>query len=118
MDKWVLLVDDNVELLKTAAELLQAAGYSVLTAKDATDAMQKTEGVFLGAIVLDLDLAGEDGMMLFKFLKRNQPGVPIILYTGLEHDEEAIAKFLERGAAQYLKKGSSDLVQAVKRSFR
>ena len=51
-------------------------------------------------------------------MRLNHPGVPILLFTGLEHDEETVRKMLTQGAGQYLRKGSmEELVRAVKRSF-
>src|ERR1051326_4961755 len=79
-----------------------------LAARDASEAMIQTEGVALDGIILDVNLAGENGLMLMKFLKRNHPDVPIILYTGLNHDEAAIQTMLKEGARQYLRKGTME----------
>lgn len=88
-------------------------------AKDATEALAQAEESELGLIVLDLDLNGESGQVLMKFLKRNHPEVPILIYTAINHQEDEVKTLLQHGASQYLKKGSPDeLVKAVKRSFR
>ena len=113
--KKILCLDDDKDMLELEQLLLTQSGYQILTAKDATEAMVVTEDVLLDLIVLDLDLAGEDGLVMMKFLLRNHPGVPIILYTGQEYDQEAIAKMLQQGAARYLKKQTGDeLVAAVR----
>ncbi len=107
-------MDDDKAWREVVAIALQDAGYEVGTAKDATEAMVLTEGAQLGLIILDLDLGGEDGLMLMKFFKRNQPGVPIILYTGMDHDDDAILEMLRQGAQQYVRKDSlEDLLRAV-----
>ncbi|MEK7708041.1 MAG: response regulator, partial [Verrucomicrobiota bacterium] len=91
----------------------------VLTAADASEALRLTEGVSLGLIILDLNLAGESGLALMKYLRHNQPGVPVILYTGMEHDADAVVAMWAAGADQYLRKGPmEELVGAVRRSFR
>ena len=119
MEKKILYVDDNEEMLLTVADLLKASGYSVLTANDATAALHKTEGAVLGLILLDLNLAGENGVMLLRFFKRNHPDVPIIIYTGETHDQATIANLLKQGASHYLRKGSNDsLLEAIRKSFR
>ena len=57
--------------------------------------------------------------MLMKFLRRNHPGVPLILFSETEHDEEAVKAMLLQGAHQYLRKGGmKELIKAVRRSFR
>jgi hypothetical protein len=43
--------------------------------------MRKAAGSRLGLMIVDEDLAGESGIMLTKFLRRNHPGVPTMLYT-------------------------------------
>lgn len=119
VEKKILFVDDEADWREIVATTLKGVGHDVLTARDASEAMRQTEGVKLGLIILDLNLAGENGVMLLRFLRRNHPDVPIILYTGMEHDEEAVKAMLLQGAAQYLRKGSmEDLVKAVGRSFR
>ena len=107
-------MDDDKDWRDVVTGILQDAGYEVLTAKNATVAMRRTEDVKLDLIILDLDLDGEDGLMLMKFCKRNQPDVPIILYTGPRHDDDAILQMLKQGAHQYVRKGPmEDLCKAV-----
>jgi len=84
--------------------VFEDAGYEVLTAKDATEAMRLTEGVQLASIILDLNLNGEDGLELMKFFQCNQSGVPVILYTGMSHDDDTILAMLRQGAHQYVRK--------------
>ena len=119
MSKKILFVDDEPEIRSLVATSLQGAGYEVLTAADATEAMSLAEGVSLGLIILDLNLSGESGLALMKFLKRNYPSVPIILYTGHEHDDQQVATMLEKGAHRYVRKGTvEELVEVVRSSFR
>jgi len=108
MGKKVLFVDDEEEWRSMVGMSLGAAGFDVLVAKDGSDAMQLAEGAELGLILLDLNLGGENGMMLMKFLKLNQPGVPIVLYTGTEHDDAQVLEMLKAGAHLYLQKGSME----------
>ena len=117
--KKVLFVDDEKEWRSVVASALSGIGHEVLTAADASEAMRVTDGVSLGLIILDLNLAGESGLALMEYLHHNQPGVPIILYTGLEHDEATVVTMRQAGANQYLRKGPmEELVGAVRRSFQ
>jgi len=108
MRKKILFVDDEDDWRFMVTACLNEGGYEVLAARDASEAMLQTEGVTLDGIILDVNLAGENGLMLMKFLKRNHPDVPIILYTGLNHDEAAIQTMLKEGAQQYLRKGTME----------
>jgi two-component system response regulator VanR len=110
----ILFVDDESDWRQVTEMYLKDSGYEVMTAKDGTDAMSQTEGLSLGLIILDLNLAGEDGLMLMKFLLHNHPGVPVILYTGQEHSDEEVRQMLRQGAQRYVRKGRlAELLEAV-----
>jgi CheY-like chemotaxis protein len=113
--KTVLFVDDEGDWRFIAGSVLQDAGFNVLTAKDVTEALRRMESVKLDAIVLDLNLAGENGLLLMEFLKQKHPGVPILIYTGMDHDAAKIQEMLKSGAKQYLRKGAmAELCGALK----
>jgi len=115
MSRKILFVDDDPEIRSLVEISLQRGGYEVVTAADASEAMSRAEGVKLGVIILDLNLSGESGFTLMKFLKRNHPDVPVILYTGEAHDYEQVAAMMQQGAHQYVRKGTIEtLVKAVR----
>ena len=118
MGKKILFVDDDKEWRFMVATWLGHAGYEVLTAADATAAMAVGEGADLGLMILDLDLAGENGLVLMRFMKQNHPDIPVILFTGLSHDDDTILAMLREGAHQYVRKGAqADLIKAVQMAF-
>ena len=117
--KKILYVDDEADWRAIVATALEAAGFDVCTVKDASEAMAKAEDGSLGLVILDLNLAGENGLMLLKFLRFNHPEVPVLLYTGMAHDDTAVVSMLDQGADQYLPKGSmQELIVAVGAYFR
>src|SRR5262249_14262157 len=119
MDTKVLFIDDDVSWREMARSALEDGGYSVITAQDASEAMEKAEGVRLGLIILDLNLAGESGLTFMKYLRYNHPQVPILLFTGMEHDDSTVRAMLDQGADQYLRKGSTEeLIVTVGTYFR
>jgi two-component system, response regulator FlrC len=108
MHKKVLFVDDDETWRKRVSASFAQADYEVLTAENASEAMALAETNPLGLIVLDVNLDGESGLILLKFLRHNHPGVPIMLFSCVEHDDAAIRSMLEMGADQYLPKSSMD----------
>ena len=119
MDTTVLFIDDDQAWREIVQASLQNAGYNILTAQDASEAMERAEGVNLGLIILDLNLGGESGLTFMKYLKHNNPGVPILLFTGMEHDDPTIRSMLDQGADQYVRKGSlEELIVIVGTYFR
>jgi len=117
VDKKVLFVDDDVMWRKRVSASFAAAGFDLVTAGDASEAMALAEAGPLGLIILDLNLGEENGAMLLKFLKHNHPGVPILLFTGVEHDDGEVRRLLEMGADQYLTKSSVEELLVVASSY-
>jgi CheY-like chemotaxis protein len=114
--KRVLFVDDEGDWRFVAGSCLEDAGFEVVTAKDQAEALHRMETFKLDGIVLDVNLAGENGLLLMEFLKQKHPGVPILVYTGMDHDEAQVQTMLKQGARQYLRKGSmADLCNTLKR---
>jgi two-component system OmpR family response regulator len=103
----ILLVDDEADLLLLMADFLRNHGLGVLTALEAGRAMQLLGEHPVDLIVLDMNLAGEDGTKLMPFIQTNYPGMSIVLYTGLEHDDQQIKTLLKQGAICYVNKAQS-----------
>ena len=100
----ILIVDDEKDILHLAGDYLRANGFTVLTAMDADRAMRQLDENKVGILILDVNLAGEDGLSLMKFIKPNHPDIPIILYTGLTHDAKQVKAMLAKGADCYVDK--------------
>jgi DNA-binding NtrC family response regulator len=115
MSKKILYVDDNVVMLDLVKLLLGQAGYTAVIAQNVDDALRMGEGMTFGAIVIDVNLAGDSGLMLMDFLKHKHKAVPVILYSGGEHDQPNAEKMLALGASKFVqKRNGSELVTAVK----
>jgi CheY-like chemotaxis protein len=111
--KKILLVDANADGGEAVTLALQDAGGEVLTARDPSDALVQQYGIKLDLIILDSDLRGGGYLELMKLLKQRQPGVSVILCTGLAQEDDTVGAMLRLGA-QYLRKGSlRELWQAV-----
>jgi DNA-binding response OmpR family regulator len=100
----ILLIDDEPELLLVTGELLRAEGYRVLVAKDAGHALRQLDENQVRLIVLDINLAGENGLELMTFLNLNFPGAPVILYTGMDSGAADVKDMLKLGAACFVSK--------------
>jgi|HubBroStandDraft_2_1064218.scaffolds.fasta_scaffold1104332_1 twitching motility two-component system response regulator PilH len=100
----VLIVDDEKDVLHLAGDYLRANGFTVLTAMDADRAMRQLDENKVAILILDVNLAGENGLSLMKFIKPNHPDIPIIIYTGLTHDDKQVKAMLANGANCYVDK--------------
>jgi len=118
MGKKILCVDDDQNWRFIIETTLTDAGHELRTAADPSEAMRMLDDFKPDLVILDLDLAGEDGLMLMKFVRQNHPGLRIMLYTSMDQDGETIMKALEMGAAGYVRKGSpEELLQEVEMQF-
>ena len=115
MSKKILYVDDNVVMLDLIKLLLQQAGYAAVTAQNVDDALRIADGRSFGAMVIDVNLAGDSGLMLMNFMMHNHKGVPVILYSGGEREQANVDQLLALGASKFVqKRNGSELVTAVK----
>ena len=118
MARKVLFVDDDPHWRGLVQTFLKDAGYDVVAVRDAGEALLRIASIKPSLVLLDLDLGGENGLMLMKFVKLTHPQLPVIIYTGLEHDDEFVRRMLDQGAHQYLHKGSmQDLLGAVRKAL-
>lgn len=84
----VLLVDDDVWLLEHYTDLLSAAGYQVISAKNAVVAIDLIDKQAPDVIVLDVLLPGATGFSLLHELQSydDTATVPVIICSGLTDD--------------------------------
>jgi DNA-binding response OmpR family regulator len=79
----ILFVEDEAFVREVTGEVLRAAGYSVLTAKDAAAA--RTYHLQHGAVDLlltDVILPGENGRALAGMLRKSSPGLKVLFISG------------------------------------
>jgi CheY-like chemotaxis protein len=114
VSKRILCVDDDKDWRFVMETTLSGAGYEVITVENASEAWTRADDFEPDLVILDLDLAGESGLMLMKFLKENSADIRIMLYTGTDQDAEIIMHAMEHGAHAYVRKGApEDLLREV-----
>jgi signal transduction histidine kinase len=82
--KTVLVVEDEREVRELACEFLKAAGYSVLTAEDGSEALEIAQrlGKSVHVVLTDIVMPKMRGPALAKHLKTLLPHVKIVYMTG------------------------------------
>jgi CheY-like chemotaxis protein len=114
MGRRILCVEDDKDWRYVLEQTLTDAGYEALVVSDATETWERAELFEPELVIIDLDLAGENGLMLMNFVKQNAPDARIMLYTGTDQDAELIMYALANGAHAYVRKGSpQDLLREV-----
>lgn len=115
----VLIIEDNVEILKCMKVELEKSGLYVDIANNGLEGEQKAYVNEYDVILLDLSLPDKDGMEILKYLRKENIETPIIIITA----SIEITKGLNLGADDYIVKpfNMDELnarIQAVLRRFR
>jgi DNA-binding response OmpR family regulator len=101
--KHVLVVDDDPAMRAMIADYMADRGFEASTAADIPQAAGILAGSGVDLVVLDLKLAGEDGLELLRQL-RSESDLPVIVLTGHRREEVDRVVGLELGADDYLTK--------------
>ena len=101
----VLIVDDDVVLLKALPEALQLRmeGVAVDTCDSAPSALRQINATDYDAIVADIKMPGMDGLALLAEIRALRPETPTLLITGHGHDDLAVLA-LRGGAYDFIQK--------------
>jgi two-component system, OmpR family, response regulator len=99
----VLVVEDEPAILDFVVRGLSAEGYTVLSATDGLEGERLGLQPDVELVILDLMLPQRSGMEVLASLRRERPGVPVILLTARGEVEDRVAG-LDGGASDYLVK--------------
>ena len=92
MPKTILLVDDDLNILDTAKDILEDAGYRVETVGSGAAAIQKLKSSPADVGIFDFNLPDTKGVDLAIEAKRLRPQMVIILLTGEENVDLGLAQ--------------------------
>ena len=108
LGRTILVIDDN-EAVRTALEvLLSLEGAKVEEAATPADGLERMSKGGIDLVIQDMNFrreatSGEEGIALFRALRRANPDVPIVLLTAWTQLETAV-ELVRSGAADYLAK--------------
>ncbi|MFC1913656.1 response regulator transcription factor [Chloroflexota bacterium] len=114
----VLVVDDNIRILRMIRRILELESCHVTCAGNAEEALRTLDEETPDLILLDIMMPGMDGHTLCQHI-REYSQVPIIMVTAKSSDEEKVAG-LDAGADDYLTKpfSSGELAARVRAVLR
>jgi len=114
----VSIVDDDASLRRSLRNLLTSVGFSVETFPSAEDFLRSVERETTACLVLDLRMAGMNGLDLLRHLAVTGSRIPVVILTA-HGDDEARQRALEGGAVAFLGKPfrADALLDAVTRAL-
>ncbi len=115
----ILIVDDDVRLLRLLAIRLRRAGFDIESAESARQALAVLPRFRPQVVVTDMRMSGMDGMALFNTLQLQQPTLPVIILTAHGTIPDAVDA-AQRGVFAYLTKPfeADALTQVINRALR
>ncbi|MEM1160806.1 MAG: sigma-54 dependent transcriptional regulator, partial [Pseudomonadota bacterium] len=99
------IVDDEADIRDLISDLLSDEGHSARVAQCADSAFSEIEKAPPELIILDIWLQGSrmDGIEILKSVKRDNPGIPIVIISGHGNIEVAVAA-VQQGAYDFIEK--------------
>jgi len=112
----VCIVDDDASLRRSLGNLLMSVGIPVRAFESAEAFLGSAHLEEVGCVVLDVRMAGMNGVELLRHLTASGSQVPVIMLTA-HGDDETRRRSLEAGAAAFLEKPvrMATLLDAVRR---
>ena len=120
MPKKILAVDDEKHIVRLVQVNLERAGYTVVTANDGKEALEKVAEENPDLVVLDVMMPYMDGFEVLQNLRRSPAtrDIPVIMLTAKAQDAD-VFKGWQSGVDCYLTKpfNPMELLSFVKRIF-
>lgn len=119
--KTILLIEDNLEIRENMAEIMELAGYKVLTAADGKEGLSMAFQEKPDLIICDIMMPILDGYGVIHTLQKNKEtqNVPFIFLTAKAERAE-MRRGMEMGADDYITKpfSGAELLSAVETRLR
>lgn len=118
MNRTILLVDDEPEVLGVLGRFFERRGWQVLSAAEASGAMAQYERDRPDVVVLDVGLPGLSGLHFLDVLQSRDAEATVIVLTG-QADVETAVQAMRLGAENFLTKpvDLAHLEAAAERAF-
>ncbi len=120
MKQRILVVDDEPQIREMLSMYFSRHGYEAATAGDSATTLRIVKETPVDVVVLDISLADEDGLKLLEQLKKSQPGLRVIMLTGMGFVEDLLQEAQQKGADGYVSKvlPLDELLLAIQRILK
>jgi NADH:ubiquinone oxidoreductase subunit E/CheY-like chemotaxis protein len=99
----ILIVDDELVVIRSADRVLRGEGYNVEGALGGREAIMKIGEGDYDLVFTDLKMPEVDGITLIRWIKKTKPSIGIVIITGYP-SQETIKEALELGIIDYVPK--------------
>jgi len=115
----VLVIDDDKTIRKTLTRMLAREGFSVDTAPNGKQALEKSQLRHYDLALVDIRLPDMEGTKLLKMLREKNPEIKEIIITGYPSIENAL-QAIDEGADAYIVKpiNPPDLLAKIREKLK
>ena len=99
----LLIVDDDLNHLKTLQTIVRSWGYQVSTVDDGIKAVESVKERPFALVLMDVRMAQMSGIEALQLIKQYNPAIPILIMTAYSSVDSAV-EALKAGAYDYLTK--------------
>ena len=99
----VMLIDDEVEFLKSMSRVLERRNMEVITADNGELGLALLRDELVDVVVLDVKMPWMEGLEVLMRIKNEFPSIQVIMLTGHPSHDAAI-EAIKQGAHEYLEK--------------
>jgi two-component system nitrogen regulation response regulator NtrX len=101
----ILIVDDERDIRELVSDILKDEGYKTRLAANSDDCMEAINADPPALMILDIWLKDSrmDGIDILKAVKRDNPGIPVVIISGHGNIELAVAA-IKQGAYDFIEK--------------
>ena len=100
-----LVVDDNRLLNRFLTTYLRGKGHAASSLTDSSKVESWLDLNPCDGLILDIGMPKIDGLTLISKVREKHAELPIVMFTGLGYDEEAMQTARKAGANGYVSKG-------------
>ncbi len=87
----VLLVEDDDDNRELMAEVLESAGYVVVSVGSGAEALRQLQARRVDVVVTDVGMPGTGGLEVARAAKRVDPAVPVVVVTGYAERDDIVS---------------------------
>lgn len=103
MSEQIYIIDDDLDLRESVAEILEDNGFNVSSFDTAEAALEGFQALVPDLAIIDNMMPGMGGMNLLPILKKEYPNVKIVMITAFSTVENAVLA-MKSGADEYITK--------------
>jgi DNA-binding response OmpR family regulator len=119
VERRIMVVDDEAQVRQMLSDFFQEHGFTTASAATVEAARRLSDQSVFDLVLLDIAMAGENGLDLVPQFKQASPNTRVLVLTGLGYGQELLSEALQKGADGYVTKDLplEELLSAVNRTL-